>query len=90
MVGEVSGLGLIGRVQLTSDKTSRAALPAPLAIGDRIAAEMRRRGVIMRQLPYDILSFSPPLCLTMAEADEIAAVFGQAIDQVYGEIRKEL
>jgi len=90
MVGEVSGLGLIGRVQLTSDKTSRAALPAPLAIGDRIAAEMRRRGVIMRQLPYDVLSFSPPLCLTMAEADEIAAVFGQAIDQVYSEIRKEL
>jgi len=90
MVGEVSGLGLIGRVQLTAARKTRAPLPAALGIGDRIAAEMRKRGVIMRQLPYDVLSYSPPLCLTTAEADQIAAVFGQAIDQVYGEVRKDL
>lgn len=90
MVGEVSGLGLLGRIQMTADKRSRAPLPASLAVGDRIAAEMRRRGVIMRQLPYDVLSFSPPLCLTVAEADEIAEAFRQAIETVHSEIRKDL
>jgi adenosylmethionine-8-amino-7-oxononanoate aminotransferase len=90
MVGEVSGLGLIGRVQLTANKTARTPLPSALATGDRIATEMRRRGVIMRQLPYDVLSYSPPLCLTIEEANELAGVFHEAIDVVYSQIRKDL
>lgn len=90
LVGEVSGMGLIGRVQLTANKAKRAPLPPGLLTGDRIAAEMRRRGVIMRQLPYDVLSYSPPLCVTATEADEIAAAFAAAIDKVYGEIKSDL
>ncbi|MGB3140896.1 MAG: aspartate aminotransferase family protein [Aestuariivirga sp.] len=90
MVGEVSGLGLIGRVQLTANRTARTPLPPALAAGDRIAAEMRRRGVIMRQLPHDVLSYSPPLCLTIEEANELAGVFHEAIEVVYSQIRKDL
>ena len=90
LVGEVKGLGLIGRVQLTADKATRKPLPPALAAGERIAAAMRRNGVIMRPLPYDVLSFSPPLCLTTAEADEIARAFAAAIDAVYGDIRDAL
>jgi len=90
MVGEVAGLGLIGRVQLTADKASRAMLPAHLRIGDRIAAEMKLRGVIMRQLPYDVLSYSPPLCLDENEADQIAETFGEAIDTVYREVKDQI
>lgn len=90
LVGEVSGLGLIGRVQLTANKAKPSPLPPALLTGDRIAAEMRRRGVIMRQLPYDVLSYSPPLCLMETEADEAAGVFAAAIDAVYTQIKSDL
>lgn len=90
MVGEVAGLGLIGRIQMTADKATRRSLPAQLLIGDRIAAEMRARGVIMRPLPYDVLSYSPPLCLAEAEADQIANTFADSIDAVYREVKDQI
>lgn len=56
IVGEVAGLGLPGRLQTTADKATRKSLPAHLLAGGRIAAEMRARRVIMRQLPNDVPS----------------------------------
>ena len=90
MVGEVAGLGLLGRIQMTADKAARRSLPAHLLIGDRIAAEMRARRVIMRQLPYDVLSYSPPLCLTEAEADQIVGAFADSIDAVHREVKDQI
>jgi adenosylmethionine-8-amino-7-oxononanoate aminotransferase len=78
-VGEVAGMGLIGRIQLVADKETRAPLPASLAAGDWIARRMRDEGVIIRQLPYDALSFSPPLTLQPAHADRIATAFKKVL-----------
>lgn len=86
IVGHVDGLGLLARVQIVSDRESRAAFPTEAAVGDRITRRMRALGVIARALPYDIVSFSPPLCLTEAEADRIVAV----VDEAIGDVAREL
>lgn len=80
-VGEVAGMGLIGRIQLVADKTTRAPLPASLGAGDWIARRMRDEGVIIRQLPYDALSYSPPLTLQPAHADRIAEAFTKVLGE---------
>jgi adenosylmethionine-8-amino-7-oxononanoate aminotransferase len=82
IVGHVDGIGLLARVQLVRDRKSRAGFPAELEVADRVARRMRELGVIVRALPRDIVSFSPPLCLTRAEAERIAAVVDEAIEAV--------
>ena len=82
IVGFVDGVGLIARVQLVSNRETHALLASELAVADRIARRARELGVILRPLPGDALSFSPPLCLTAAEADTIVRVVDQAIGDV--------
>jgi len=79
--GEVAGIGLIGRIQRVSDKRTRAGLPPSLAAGDWIAKRMREEGVIIRQLPYDALSYSPPLTLRHEHAEMIASAFATVLSE---------
>lgn len=88
-VGEVAGLGMIGRVQLVADKATRAPLPASLGAGDWIARRMRDEGVIIRQLPYDALSYSPPLTLRPEHADRIAAAFTTVLEEFAAHLSAE-
>jgi adenosylmethionine-8-amino-7-oxononanoate aminotransferase len=82
VVGFVDGVGLLGRVQLVRERKSRSLFAPELAVADRIARRARELGVILRPLPNDSLSFSPPLCLTDGEADTIVGVVDQAIGDV--------
>lgn len=82
IVGFVDGVGLLARVQLVGNRETRALFAPELAVADRIARRARELGVIFRPLPGDTLSFSPPLCLTAAEADTIVRVVDQAIGDV--------
>jgi putrescine---pyruvate transaminase len=86
IVGFVDGVGLLARVQLVRDRERRELFAADLMVADRIARRVRELGVIMRPLPGDALSFSPPLCLTDAEADAIVA----AVDRAIGDIAATL
>lgn len=86
IVGHIDGIGMLARVQIVRDRQSRVAFPAEAAVGDRIARRMRELGVIARVLPLDIISFSPPLCLSETEADRIVAV----VDEAIGNIARDL
>ena len=78
--------GMLGRVQLVRDRSTRVLFAPSLAVAERVMRRARELGVIFRQLPSDGLSFSPPLCLTESEADTIVAV----IDQAIGDVAKSL
>src|SRR6266404_4815245 len=87
IVGEVRGEGLLCAVEFVADKTARKLFDPAMKVGARIAAATLKRGVIGREMPQgDILGFAPPLCLTRAEADTIAAAAGAAVNEVAGEI----
>jgi L-2,4-diaminobutyrate transaminase len=41
----------------------------------------REAGLLVRALPFgDVVSFSPPLCVTEAEVETIVAIFAKAVD----------
>jgi len=77
-VGDVRGLGLICGVEIVSDKDSKTADPAMAA---KIFKSAQDLGLRTRPLG-STLAFSPPLCITEDEVDEIIKRLGAAMDGV--------
>ena len=70
LVAEIrSGQGALAAVQLTDP-----------ALADKAALLARDHGVLTRVLSIGALQVSPPLVITCAELDEIAAGIGAALD----------
>ena len=45
--------------------------------------------MLTRALPFiEVTSFSPPLCMTRAEADEAVDIYGAALDAVTPELER--
>jgi putrescine---pyruvate transaminase len=78
LVGAVrSGTGLLAAVEIAED--ARAADPA---IGQKLVAAIRGRGVLTRLLRGVALQVSPPFVITEPEIGRIAEAFGDAFDEV--------
>jgi putrescine aminotransferase len=78
LAGEVrAGTGLLAAVEIAED--ARAADPA---IGQRLVAAIRDRGVLTRLLRGVALQVSPPFVITEAEIARIADAFAGALDEV--------
>jgi adenosylmethionine-8-amino-7-oxononanoate transaminase len=81
IVGDVRGVGLIARVELVKDKATKKPFDKPGAVGNRIQKRGEELGLIFRNV-VDVLTFSPPLIVTVEQADFIADVIDQAIGEV--------
>jgi len=83
-VGDVRGLGLMIAVELVDD--SGAVLDAERAA--KVAAGIRQAGVIVGRMshvmagPESTFFVAPPLILTEAQADQIAAAFAAGLDAI--------
>jgi len=88
-VGDIRGAGLMVAVEFVADRKSRRFFDpqtAPHRIVQRKALE---EGVLVRALPYaDVTSFSPPLCITRSDIDEIVEHYGRAVERVMPELRQ--
>jgi putrescine aminotransferase len=76
LVSEVRALGLIGAVELKSDKGQFA--PA-------VVAEAAKRGLICRSVIFDgmdILVFAPPLTINKQEINSLAEILHDSIFSV--------
>lgn len=83
-VGEVRGLGLMVAVELVADRATRAAFdPAKNVIG-RVRKELEARGLFTRVV-RDIILLAPPLVITEAQVDRIAAILREGISAVLPE-----
>lgn len=86
-VGDVRGLGLMGGIELVTDKQTKA--PA-VGLGGRVLAEARNRGLLVRlrvgqngEYPIgDTLCVAPPLVVTEAHVDRIVEILRDSIRAV--------
>ncbi|MBY4894917.1 aspartate aminotransferase family protein [Rhodobacteraceae bacterium N5(2021)] len=84
-LGEIRGVGMLTALELVAKPGTREGFDPAAKVVPQIAAAMARRGVIARAMPQaDIVGFSPPLCLTRAEADTIVGVTAEAVAEVLG------
>ena len=80
-------MGLIGAIELVSDKATRASFDRKLGVGAVIAKACQEQGLIIRALG-DTLAFCPPLIITPAELEETFARFARAFDAAMPEVER--
>ncbi len=85
VIGDIRGAGLFFGAELVLDRTTKA--PAT-AYADRVANEMRARGVILNKLGvnYNTTKIRPPMCFRKEHADMMVAT----LDQVLNDLPVEL
>lgn len=89
LIGEARGIGLIGAVELVRNKASRQSFDPKAAVAAFLMRRAQQLGVILRNLPGDIIAFCPPLIITEAEIDEMLSCFGTALDDTWAMVKEK-
>ncbi|MGU3493320.1 aspartate aminotransferase family protein [Xanthobacteraceae bacterium A53D] len=88
LVGEARMVGLIGALELTPHKASRAKFDAEEGTVGLIARDISfREGLVMRAV-RDSLILAPPFTLSEAEADDLIAIVRRVLDGTEAEVRR--
>ena len=85
LVGEVRGVGLLTGIEMVQDKATRRLFDPGRKVGATVDRHARANGLITRFIG-DRIAFSPPLIVSEAEIDDIAARLGRALDEAWAEI----
>ncbi|WP_205624955.1 aminotransferase [Geminicoccus roseus] len=88
-VGDVRGEGLMIGVEFTADRAKRRPF-APGTGAHRVAAAKAvEHKLMVRALPFiEVVSFSPPLCITKAECDMAIDRFASALNAATPELAR--
>jgi len=81
--GNIRGLGLMAAVEVVADRKTRQSFPEADAVGTRIVAAARERGVLVRNR-QDVIEMAPPFCTTDEQLDRMVDVVGESIQAVLG------
>jgi len=87
LVGDVRGIGLFCGIQLVQDKTTRALWDPALKVGTMVQDRAHERGLYLRSIPPDRISFMPPLIISEDEVAEATAILKAALDDVWAEVK---
>ncbi|MEM5383321.1 aspartate aminotransferase family protein [Paraburkholderia phymatum] len=82
LVGDSRHRGLLGALELVSDKNTKQGFDASLKLPDRIATAAYRNGLVFRAFGDNILGFAPALCYTEAEFDLLFERLEKTLDDV--------
>jgi L-2,4-diaminobutyrate transaminase len=80
-VGDIRGEGLMIGVEFMADRLKRRAFTPTSNVHRLVAAKSLEQGLMVRALPFiEVVSFSPPLCITTTDCDEAIDRFALALD----------
>ena len=88
LIGDARGIGLIGAVEIVRDKATRQGFDPKAGVGAHLVRRAQHHGVILRNMPGDIVAFCPPLVATEAEIDEMFGGFAKALDDTARMVRE--
>jgi 4-aminobutyrate---pyruvate transaminase len=86
LVGDVRGVGMIVALEMVADKATGGPFDPALKLGARVEHLARKHGLIARFIG-DRIAFSPPLIVTEADIDDIAARLRKALDEAWAELK---
>ncbi len=89
LVGEARGAGLIGGLELVSDKKTKQSFDGKIGLGAKVVALAQAEGLICRAVAGDTIGLCPPLII---KDDEIGAMFDmveRALNGAHAWLRKE-
>ena len=89
IVGEVRSIGLIGAIELTKNKATRARFDKLGRVGTICRDHCINNGLIMRAC-NDTMVLAPPFCISKTEIDEIGKLARLALDKTHADVKSEL
>jgi 4-aminobutyrate--pyruvate transaminase len=89
LIGEARGIGLIGAVEIVRDKTTKQSFEPKAGVAAYLVRRAQHHGAILRNMPGDIVAFSPPLVISEAEIDEMMGCFGKALDDTWTMVKEK-
>ena len=89
LIGEARGIGLIGAVELVRDKTTKQSFDPKAGVAAYLVRRAQHHGAILRNMPGDIVAFSPPLIISDTEIDEMMRCFGNALDDTWAMVKEK-
>ncbi|MEM1385433.1 MAG: aminotransferase [Pseudomonadota bacterium] len=88
LVGEARGIGLMGGLELSPEKTTAAMFAQPGKVGPHLSKVLLEHGVILRAIG-DTLAFCPPMIITEDEVESLFAPLPAALDTTYAWAKAE-
>jgi 4-aminobutyrate--pyruvate transaminase len=85
LVGDARHRGLLGALELVSDKATKRLFDPALGLPDRVFAAAWRNGVVFRCFGDGVLGFAPALTYTEADFDQLFARLARTLDDVLGQ-----
>jgi len=89
LIGEARGIGLIGAVEIVRDKTTKESFDPKAGVAAFLVRRAQHHGLILRNMPGDIVAFCPPLIVSEAEIDEMMVGFGKALDDTQAMVKEK-
>jgi L-2,4-diaminobutyrate transaminase len=88
-VGDVRGTGQMMAVELVADKARKRFFDSKAGAHRLVSTRAFEHGVLSRALPFiEVTSFSPPLSMIRAEADEAVERYAKALASCTAELAK--
>jgi 4-aminobutyrate---pyruvate transaminase len=88
LVGEARGIGLVGAVELTQNKSTKKAFDPKNGLGNYVQSRALEYGVIVRNM-RDAVAVCPPLIIDEAQIDEMIEGLRRALDDGLAYARKQ-
>ncbi len=82
LVGDARGRGLLGAIELVTNKQTKAGFAAELDVGGRLSQLTWDNGVIVRCFANAVIGFAPALCCSQDEMDLIFDRVEKSLDQL--------
>ena len=88
LVGDVRGVGLFCGIQLVENKATRQLFDPRLEVGRRVQDHAHARGLYLRAIAPDRISFMPPLIIELEEIEEATRRLAGALDDTWKDLRR--
>ena len=89
IVGETRSIGLIGAIELSSNKASRARFHDSGRVGTICRDHCFKNNLVMRAC-WDTMVLAPPFIITKKEIDEIVRLARLALDATHADVSHEM
>ena len=88
MVGETRMVGLIGALELTPNKKTRAAWPVETGTVGMIARDYSFANGLVMRATRDTMIIAPPLVISHGEVEELIVCAEKTLDETYAEVKR--
>tara|TARA_B100000900_G_scaffold185661_1_gene157423 strand:- start:963 stop:2309 length:1347 start_codon:yes stop_codon:yes gene_type:complete len=85
-IGEARGIGLMGALEMVQDKKSKKPFNGAVSIGERVANQCIRNGLICRPLGPSIV-LCPPFITSEEEMEFMFDTLNKTLNKVFSEVR---